>query len=1149
MYGLNIDPANSKGNPGTAELLSLGVQAVRYSYKDFSAGSQIDPQQVRFYTEQTQRLAQAGIHPLIILTYQTYPGAPIHPVSDSVWDNYINAFVQRAGQIAKVLAPFQPTLQVWNEPDLPPHPEYIRTMPEAVFGRLLRRAYDAIKANAPNLRVIAAGLGSGNWNWLANVIRSQNGALPADAVAIHPYGQRPEPNWPNSTWGFGYVGDLIRNYQGVTKLPLIISEIGVEHLSPAEAAEYLRRFYQTISGQSAPKVERVYWFCYSDGMVSPFGLLDANGQPKPAYNTYKAIATAPPPGPKPGLMILTATVNKSDYDTMVRNFAQKPEIEADLEVDGVLFKKGEIGYRGTTSLNFPKKGFKIKFPKKQLYQGNTRRIDLSGSYVDKSLIRERLSFDLFAKTEVVVSKAWHVDFTIRSKEGQVLERGVYTGLDHLDEYFFSNRQREIGALYKADGGLVNGVMVGATLDPQPEEVLKILYEKDNAKKIVAKGVAITFFRSVFSLPLIQVAEADLEDFSDLDAFIQAINSWDAATISQHLDKIVDVDAYIDWLAVNTLVQSNDTYHKNYYLHNRMEDDKWEIMPWDYDLTWGRNWNDYCDGLCDDLSEGTSIKGSNQMTNQLSKRVLNNPTYYERLRVRLADLLGTEFTEEKLFSKIDAYYDLIRLLVYQDAKKWPTNEQFEQERDRLKDWIRRRRHFLFKELGGPAPAQRPDTIVSIVSFNKSPLIEGDQVIFEATVRNIGGASTGTTVGVAFLVDGAYLTFGTSPALEAGASRVIKAVAPWTAVAGEHTLTAVVDDINRYPEISETNNTLELKFQVERKPAPGLADTVVKDIAFERLDGDQVRLAALVANTGQAATAREVGVAFFVDDKYTTFGIIPPLAAGESQPIRAEQPLTLTGSHKITAIVDDINRYPEENEQNNVLIKQIDFGQPLPPQLADAIILSVTMGQGRFSEGDMITFEALVRNIGGAVTRDVVGVAFLINGQQITFGTTSPIAAGESRAIRSVSPWPAVAGSHRLTAVVDDINRFPELSETNNRFELEFQVFPRSETKLPDSTLNAIGFERDPSGQIILTATVSNIGAVTTPDVVGVAFFVNGQYVTYGITQPMAPGATQTIRAVKTLPLRGKQTITAIVDDVNRYDEVSHQNNALTKEIVF
>lgn len=1122
MYGLNLDPLNPKGNPSVAELRSLGVKAVRYSYKDAGAGSQLDPQRLRFYSDHLQGLVQANIDALIILTYETYPGAPIHPASDQVWDNYINAYAQRAGQLAQALAPLRPTFQVWNEPDLPPHPEYIRTMPEAVFGRMLRRTYDAIKAAAPQTRVVAAGLGSGNWNWLATVISSQKGTLPADAIAIHPYGQRPEPNWPSPTWGFGYVGNLLVNYQRVSGLPIVISEIGEQHLDRPQQAEYLSRFYRTIGNQFSGSVERVFWFCYSDGMVPPYGLLDANGQPKPAYQTYRTLATAAPPDRQPGLMTLTAIVNKADYDNMVRNPAAKLDIKADLRVDGALYRQGEISYRGTTSLNFPKKGFKIKFPKKQLYQGNTRRIDLSGSYSDKSLIRERLSFDLFAKTKVTASTAWHVDYTIRSQDGQVLERGVYTGLEHLDEYFFRKRQREIGSLFQANGGVVNGVFIGATLDPQPPEVLPLLYEKDQPED---------------------------DDFSDLDAFIRTINSWDAGTISPQLDSILDVEAYLDWLAVNTLVQANDNYHKNYFIHRRPGDGKREILPWDYDLTWGRNWNDYCDGLCDDLSEGTSIKGTNQMNNQLAKRVLNNPTLYERLRVRLTDLLNNEFTEAKLFPKIDAYYNDIRTLVQQDSKKWPTNEQFEQERDRLKDWLGRRRTFLFKELGAPPPGQLADTIVAAVGFGKPTLLEGDALTFEATVRNIGGAITRNIVGVAFLVDGAYVTFGTSPPLEAGAGRVIKAVAPWTATVGEHTLTAVVDDINRYPEISETNNSLAVKFQVERKPAPGLADTIVRDLAFERLEGGQVRLAALVANTGTAATADQVGVAFFVDDRYTTFGIIPPLPAGESKVVRAQQSLSLTGSHKITAIVDDINRYPELNEQNNVLVKQLNFGDPGPAPLADTLILSVNLGQSSFNEGDLLTFEALVRNVGTAATGDVVGVAFLVDGQQITFGNTSIMAAGETRTVRAVTSWRAVAGRHRLTAVVDDVNRYPEISETNNSFELEFQVLPRPTITLPDSTLDAIAFERDSSGQVILTATVSNIGGVTTPDVVGVAFFVNGQYATFGLTQPMAAGATQTVRAVKALPLRGKQTITAIVDDINRYNEVTDQNNALTREITF
>jgi spore coat protein H len=849
-------------------------------------------------------------------------------------------------------------------------------------------------------------------------------------------------------------------------------------------------------------------------------------------------------------MVIKATVNKSDYDNMLRTYWLKEDIDADLEVDGVRYKKGEIAFRGTSTLSFPKKGFKIKFRKKKLYQGHTKRIDVSASYVDKSLIRERLSFDLFAKTSVVASSAWHLDFTILSKEGQVLERGLYTALDRVDKYFFRRRGRETGTLYKADGGFVNGALMGAVLAPQPEAVLKILYDKKETKKIAAQDVPANLSRAALNLPPLAIAADDEEeDYSDLDEFIRLINSWDANTIARHLDDFMDVESYLDWLAVNTLVQSNDTYHKNYFLHNRVEDDKWEVMPWDYDLTWGRNWNEYCDGLCDDLSEGTSIKGANQMSNRLSQRVFNNPTLFERLRAKVADLLETEFVEEKLFPQIDTYYAEITELVHQDTRKWPSNAEFDHERDRLKDWIRRRRQFLFKELSAaPPPVKRADTIVLKLGFNKATLVAGDQLGFEATVRNIGNASTGDTVGVAFLVDHQRLTFGTADALEPGADQLIKSVSSWTATPGEHVLTAVVDDVNRYPEISEDNNSLDLEFSVEDKPGPALSDVVVKDIAFERSEVGQIRLAALVANIGQAQTEDVVGVAFFVDDGYATFGAIPPLPAGESQAVRAVQTLSLSGSHKITALVDDVNRFPEEHEENNTLTEQIDFGTP-GPRLADTIILNVTMGQGRFKEGDAVTFEAVVRNIGSAVTGDLVGVAFLVDDRYITFGTTAPIPPGETRNVRSVTSWQAVAGQHRLVAIVDDINRYPEISEANNYFTLDFQVTPGGEAQLPDSTVESIDFETDPSGQVVLTATVANIGPVPTPNVVGVAFFIDGQYITYGVAQPMPAGATEIIRAIKPLSLKGTHTITAIVDDVNRYDELSHQNNTLTREIRF
>jgi hypothetical protein len=343
---------------------------------------------------------------------------------------------------------------------------------------------------------------------------------------------------------------------------------------------------------------------------------------------------------------------------------------------------------------------------------------------------------------------------------------------------------------------------------------------------------------------------------------------------------------------------------------------------------------------------------------------------------------------------------------------------------------------------------------------------------------------------------------------------------------------------------------IKIGVQFKPQPSqdMSDLVMKDIAFERIQAEQIRLTALVANIGQAQTAGAVEVAFFVDDQYATSGILEPLPVGASRTVQAPKVLFLSGVHRITAIVDDINSLPEEEKQNNTLTKRIDFGRQ-PPPLADVIILEIQMGQARLIEGDRVTFQAVVKNTGAGPTGDVVGVVFWVDEQYITFGTWSPLAPGAVQSIRAVSPWQAVAGRHKLVAIVDHVNRFPEQSETNNRFELDFEVFDRTEAGLSDSTVEFVDFETDQTGQITLTATVKNIGNAPTADVVGVGFLVDDQHATYGVTQPMAPGATETVRAVKSLPLQGIHKITAVVDDINRYDEISHQNNQMTRYINF
>jgi len=292
--GLNIDLLNPKGNPTATELQELGADFVRFTYYDSSAGDELDAEKARFYQERVRTYAEAGTKALIYLTYDTYPNRPAPDASDGAWDEYIASFSRRCGQIADELAPWQPAFQVWNEPDHPVHGNYAPTLRETVYGRMLKQCSEAMKAIDPDLTVVAAGLATGNPSWLQRVVDSLNGDLPADAIAIHPYGQRPEPNWPHPNWAFGYVGDLINNYyQAGQKKPIWITEVGVkeEDLSNdrQQVAEFLQRYYRAIDNHFADKVESVFWFAYSDGMVPSFGLLNESGDPKPAYVAFQEV--------------------------------------------------------------------------------------------------------------------------------------------------------------------------------------------------------------------------------------------------------------------------------------------------------------------------------------------------------------------------------------------------------------------------------------------------------------------------------------------------------------------------------------------------------------------------------------------------------------------------------------------------------------------------------------------------------------------------------------------------------------------------------------------------------------------------------------------------------------------------------------------
>ncbi len=110
-----------------------------------------------------------------------------------------------------------------NEPDQPGSASSWEMGPDR-YGALLRALRHVI-----SVPMIGGGLVSGDPSWLARVPTDALRLL--DGFAVHPYGQRAEPDWPNPSWGFGNVAELLSRYVATARIlamtqALWVTEVG-----------------------------------------------------------------------------------------------------------------------------------------------------------------------------------------------------------------------------------------------------------------------------------------------------------------------------------------------------------------------------------------------------------------------------------------------------------------------------------------------------------------------------------------------------------------------------------------------------------------------------------------------------------------------------------------------------------------------------------------------------------------------------------------------------------------------------------------------------------------------------------------------------------------------------------------------------------
>jgi len=335
-----------------------------------------------------------------------------------------------------------------------------------------------------------------------------------------------------------------------------------------------------------------------------------------------------------------------------------------------------------------------------------------------------------------------------------------------------------------------------------------------------------------------------------------------------------------------------------------------------------------------------------------------------------------------------------------------------------------------------------------------------------------------------------------------------------------------------------------------PTPGQTDLLtlshvfVKDLSLHDSDlalstdhpapGQGVVVSATVHNSGDLPLD-DVAVGFYDGDPAVGGALIgtdiltTTLAGGFTATLTMPYtPPATGGAHTIYAVADPMNSL-HKADKTDTTARIMAFGPDL--RILDAAV--DPWG------GSTVGLETLIRNIGTSVasTSTLSFYADAITGTLEVTDTVPTLVPGQ--VVTLTTPWDygtLPAGTHQLVAAVDR-SAFPGAST-------RVSVYTTTLTVAPDLSVNPYELLASslPDGRVAITATVHNIGSVTSPPT-DIAIYVDTPFsntttVTTGTLPSLTPAGTTTFTATWDNPTPGDHTFYVAVDQARTTMETSY-----------
>jgi len=249
-------------------------------------------------------------------------------------------------------------------------------------------------------------------------------------------------------------------------------------------------------------------------------------------------------------------------------------VAATLTFNGQTWTNIGVRFKGNSSLRSAWSSGELKLPLKldfdqfeddfpeiedQRFYG-FKQLSLANGFSDATFMREVVGYELLEEAGLATAETAYYNVVLDYGEGQV-DLGVYVGIEVVDDTVIERVYgSDDGNIYEAEGP-------AASLEADQASGISTTFQKENNE--------------------------DEADWSDIEALVAALNSetrtTDPAAWRSGLEAVFNVDTFLNWLAVRTVVQHWDSYGQmahNYYLYHNPETGQLDFISWDHNMILG-----------------------------------------------------------------------------------------------------------------------------------------------------------------------------------------------------------------------------------------------------------------------------------------------------------------------------------------------------------------------------------------------------------------------------------------------------------------------------------------------------------------------------------------------------------------------------------